>query len=297
MERAVQMMTEAPAELFGLARPRAGWPRACGPTCSSSIPRRWARSRPPWSTTCPGGSPRLIADAIGVVRVLVNGVETVADGKPTGNLPGTLLRSGRDTVTVDPSRPVDRPTADREPRGRRSQDPHRAADRARSQRPTAAGTASSHHHRERGPTMGNQVTRDETQLLIGGKWVDAGNGTYDIINPATEQVVGQAPNASVADAEAAAAAAREAFPAWAATPAEERLALLKKAAAAIRAKNDELVPLVIAETGATASVGLAHAGPGERRPLRPLLPRHPPRPGVDAPADRHRRPRPWPRAG
>ena len=48
--------------------------------------------------------------------------------------------------------------------------------------------------------MGSQVTKDETQLLIGGKWVDAGDGTYDIINPATEQVVGQAPNASVADA-------------------------------------------------------------------------------------------------
>ncbi len=103
--------------------------------------------------------------------------------------------------------------------------------------------------------MGNQASRDETQLLIGGKWVEAGNGTYDIINPATEQVVGQAPNASVADAEAAAAAAREAFPGWAATPVEQRLALLKKAAAAIRAKGDDLVPLVIAETGATASVG------------------------------------------
>jgi acyl-CoA reductase-like NAD-dependent aldehyde dehydrogenase len=103
--------------------------------------------------------------------------------------------------------------------------------------------------------MGSQGTRDETQLLIGGQWVDAGDGTYDIINPATEQVVGQAPNASVADAEAAAAAAKEAFPAWAATPVEERLALLKKAAAAIRAKGDDLVPLVIAETGATASVG------------------------------------------
>jgi acyl-CoA reductase-like NAD-dependent aldehyde dehydrogenase len=103
--------------------------------------------------------------------------------------------------------------------------------------------------------MGAQVTKDETQLLIGGRWVEAGDGTYDIINPATEQVVGQAPNASLDDANAAAAAAKEAFPAWAATPVEERLALLKKAAAAIRAKNDELVPLVIAETGATASVG------------------------------------------
>ncbi len=103
--------------------------------------------------------------------------------------------------------------------------------------------------------MGAQITKDETQLLIGGQWVEAGDGTYDIINPATEQVVGQAPNASVDDANAAAAAAKEAFPAWAATPVEERLALLKKAAAAIRAKGDELVPLVIAETGATASVG------------------------------------------
>ena len=44
--------------------------------------------------------------------------------------------------------------------------------------------------------MGSQTTRDETQLLIGGKWVDAGDGTYDVINPATEEVVGQAPNAS-----------------------------------------------------------------------------------------------------
>ncbi len=103
--------------------------------------------------------------------------------------------------------------------------------------------------------MEHLIKKDETQLLIGGRWVDAGDGTYDIVNPATEEVVGQAPNASVADAEAACAAAREAFPGWAATPTDERLSLLKAAAAAIRAKNDELVPLVIAETGATASVG------------------------------------------
>ena len=103
--------------------------------------------------------------------------------------------------------------------------------------------------------MSDQVTRDETKLLIGGEWVEPGGGTYGIINPATEQLVGQAPNASVEDANRAAAAAAEAFPAWSATPVEQRLALLKKAAGAIRAKNDELVPLVIAECGATASVG------------------------------------------
>ncbi|HYA68818.1 MAG TPA: aldehyde dehydrogenase family protein [Acidimicrobiales bacterium] len=101
----------------------------------------------------------------------------------------------------------------------------------------------------------SRTTREERQLLIGGKWVEASGGTYEVVNPATEEVVGLAPNASVADAEAAAAAAREALPGWAATPADERLALMARAAEAIREKAGELLPLVIAETGATASVG------------------------------------------
>ncbi len=50
----------------------------------------------------PGDTPRLTAGAHGVVRVLVNGVETVADNAPTGALPGSVLRSGQDTATVLP---------------------------------------------------------------------------------------------------------------------------------------------------------------------------------------------------
>ena len=51
----------------------------------------------------PGDTPRLYAGSHGVVRVLVNGVETIRDGAPTGALPGTLLRSGRDTASVIPA--------------------------------------------------------------------------------------------------------------------------------------------------------------------------------------------------
>ena len=96
---------------------------------------------------------------------------------------------------------------------------------------------------------------EERQLLVGGKWVDASGGTYEIVNPATEETVGHAPNATVADAAAAAAAARDALPGWAATPPRERLDLMAKAAAAIRARAKDMVPLVIAETGATLAVG------------------------------------------
>ena len=82
----------------------------------------------------------------------------------------------------------------------------------------------------------------EENLLIDGQWVPASGGTYEIINPATEEVVGLAPNASVADALAAAKAARAAQPGWAATSVEERSELMLKAAEAIREKASELLP-------------------------------------------------------
>jgi hypothetical protein len=50
----------------------------------------------------PGNSSRLVANSVGVEHVFVNGRETVRAGAGTGELPGTLLRSGRDTDTVEP---------------------------------------------------------------------------------------------------------------------------------------------------------------------------------------------------
>jgi N-acyl-D-aspartate/D-glutamate deacylase len=99
VERAVQMMTEQPAGLFGLrdrGRVAEGM-RAdllvFDPESVGSEPARLVHD-------LPGGTPRLFAESTGVVRVIVNGVETIVDGEPTGAVPGMLLRSGRDTQSV-----------------------------------------------------------------------------------------------------------------------------------------------------------------------------------------------------
>jgi N-acyl-D-aspartate/D-glutamate deacylase len=102
VERAVQMMTQQPAELFGLrdrgvlAEGKAADLFVFDPQTVGSEPARLVND-------LPGDSPRLFANSIGVVRVLVNGVETIVDGKPTGAVPGSLLRSGQDTYSVVPA--------------------------------------------------------------------------------------------------------------------------------------------------------------------------------------------------
>jgi acyl-CoA reductase-like NAD-dependent aldehyde dehydrogenase len=88
-------------------------------------------------------------------------------------------------------------------------------------------------------------------LFVGGSWVEPDGGHYEVMDPATEQTVGWAPEASRDQVHAACTAAREAFGPWSATPVQERAAVLARAADIIR---DRLVPyaeLARAETGAT----------------------------------------------
>jgi acyl-CoA reductase-like NAD-dependent aldehyde dehydrogenase len=97
------------------------------------------------------------------------------------------------------------------------------------------------------------VDRAAPRLLVGGRWVGTAD-TYEVVNPATEQVVGLAPEATPADVHAAVEAARAAFPSWSQTTPKERFDLLLAAAQRVRARVPDLVPLVIAETGATLNV-------------------------------------------
>ncbi|MFB6779900.1 aldehyde dehydrogenase family protein [Streptomyces sp. NPDC056352] len=89
------------------------------------------------------------------------------------------------------------------------------------------------------------------RLFIGGEWTEPDDGHYEVINPATEDVVGLAPEASRAQVYAAAAAARGAFPAWSRTRPEERAAILDRAADLMQRDFAPNAALARAESGAT----------------------------------------------
>ena len=76
-------------------------------------------------------------------------------------------------------------------------------------------------------------------LLIDGKMVP-GDQTMPVLNPATEEVLAQCPRASKEQLDKAVAAAKAAYPAWAATPMAERRQLVIKMADVIEANAGEL---------------------------------------------------------
>jgi aldehyde dehydrogenase (NAD+) len=93
-------------------------------------------------------------------------------------------------------------------------------------------------------------------LFIDGRWTSGeGSGVLDIIDPATEESIGQVPEASAADAVAAIAAARKAFDEgpWPFMTPKERGAILVAMAEVLERRGAELRELVVAETG---SVGM-----------------------------------------
>ncbi|MFL6238513.1 MAG: amidohydrolase family protein [Actinomycetes bacterium] len=99
IERAVNMITDVPAQTFGI-RDRGRVQEGYHADICVFDPEQIGSEEATLVPDLPGGAARLTAGSFGVVRVLVNGVETVVDGKPTDATPGTLLRSGRDTYTV-----------------------------------------------------------------------------------------------------------------------------------------------------------------------------------------------------
>ncbi|MFI1825087.1 amidohydrolase family protein [Streptomyces sp. NPDC020412] len=100
LEAAVKMLTDDPARLFGL-RGRGRVAEGYHADLVLFDPERIDAGPARLVHDLPGDSPRLDAQALGVVSVRVNGVEAIRDDRVTGAVPGVVLRSGRDTETVD----------------------------------------------------------------------------------------------------------------------------------------------------------------------------------------------------
>jgi len=85
---------------------------------------------------------------------------------------------------------------------------------------------------------------------IDGEWCEAKNGgTWDVLNPATEEVVRTVPFGDAEDCRAAIAAAARAFPSWSRKTAYERASLLEKASNMIRERSAELARTTVMESG------------------------------------------------
>ena len=92
---------------------------------------------------------------------------------------------------------------------------------------------------------------NEVSLLIGGRPVSKDGQSFHRIDPVKGTPATRAAAADVSDVDAAAKAAAEAFPAWAATPPGKRRELLSRAADALLAHQHDFIQAMIGETGAT----------------------------------------------
>ncbi|HAT1639283.1 aldehyde dehydrogenase [Raoultella ornithinolytica] len=89
-------------------------------------------------------------------------------------------------------------------------------------------------------------------MYIDGQFVvGRGDAWIDVLNPATEALLSRIPDGTAEDARRAIEAAERAQPAWEALPAIERAGWLRKIAAGIRQRAQEIAALIVAEGGKT----------------------------------------------
>ncbi len=88
------------------------------------------------------------------------------------------------------------------------------------------------------------------KLYIGGRWVDpAAADLIEVVNAASEQVMGVVPAGTPADVDAAVAAAAAAFDGWAALPPADRAAFVQAIADGIAKRQDEIAEIICGEVG------------------------------------------------
>ncbi len=100
--------------------------------------------------------------------------------------------------------------------------------------------------------------KNQTRFYINGEWVEPSTrNTLDVINPATEKVIGSVALGSEKDVDKAVAAAKVAFDSYSQTSQEERIELLEKIIDCYKARMDDVAATISEEMG--APINLAHS--------------------------------------
>ena len=88
------------------------------------------------------------------------------------------------------------------------------------------------------------------RIFVQGQWVEPhGQGRFDVIDAATEEIIGSVPKGDAEDAARAVEAARNAFAVWAATSPEDRAGYLQKIAEALGNRADAIGETISREVG------------------------------------------------
>lgn len=99
-------------------------------------------------------------------------------------------------------------------------------------------------------TMTNENYPQHLQLHIAGEWCGTqGRETIPVVNPATEEIIGQLPAATGADIDRALQAAQSAFATWSQTSAWQRATVLHKAAQLVAERRDSIAAMLTLENG------------------------------------------------
>ena len=85
--------------------------------------------------------------------------------------------------------------------------------------------------------------------VIAGEFSEGGDDRIEVVDPATEQVIGWVPAGTPAEVDAAVSAATAAFPGWAGTSVAERAAIVRRISAGLAARAEELATVITAEMG------------------------------------------------
>ena len=103
---------------------------------------------------------------------------------------------------------------------------------------------------------------EKHEFYINGQWVAAREGTkLDVIDPSTEDAFGSIMLGGEADANAAVAAAKAAFPAWAATPPADRLDVVKRIREIYKGRMDDIAAAISQEMGAPIDMAKQQQAP------------------------------------